>query len=226
MTNLILPLTFKLFIGYFALFAFTKLMGKTQISQLTPFDFISSIVLGELLGNALYDNKVNLQIVLYAILIWGSLIYTTEVLGEKLIKWRGFFEGNPSILIRDGIIDRNQLKKNKMNINQLLNLMRHKDIFWLGDVKYAILEPDGSLSILKQSNSQNPTRQDLNLAPLEVYLPITLISDGNIMRENLKSTGYDRSWLMEKLRNQGINDEKEVFFAEWRQDLGLYISKS
>ncbi len=207
------------------MFAFTKLMGKTQISQLTPFDFISSIVLGELLGNALYDNKVSLLIVLYAILIWGSLIYTSEILGEKLIKWRGFFEGNPSIIIRDGIIDRNQLKKNKMNINQLLNLMRHKDVFWIGDIKYAILEPDGALNILKYSNSQNPTRQDLNLPPLEVCLPVTLISDGNIMKENLKSAGFDQPWLMEQLRKQGIDNEKEVFFAEWRQDLGLYISK-
>lgn len=225
MFNLIGPLTVKLVTGFFGLFLFTKVMGKTQISQLTPFNFISAIILGELLGNALYDNKVNLLVVLYAIIVWGSLIYISELLDQKFIKWRGFSEGNPSILIREGIIDRNQLKINKMNVNQLLNLMRHKDVFWVEEVKYAILEPDGTLSILKQSNFQKPTRQDLNLAPLEVCLPITLISDGKVMKENLKSAGYDQQWLMNQLSNQGIVNLKEVFFAEWREDKGLYISK-
>lgn len=225
MFDLVGPLTIKLVVGFFVLFFFTKITGKTQISQLTPFDFISSIVLSELLGNALYDNKINLLIVVYAFLIWGGLQYISEILGQKFLKWRGFFEGNPSIIIRDGMIDRNELKKNKMNLNQLLNLLRHKDVFWLGDIKYAIIEPDGALSILKQSNAQKPTRQDLNLAPLPVNLPIILISDGVVMPENLKATGHDLQWLKNLLSQQGITDEGEIFCAQWQQDKGLYITK-
>ena len=71
----------------------TKILGKTQISQLTPFDFISAIVLGELVGNSIYDPEIKVWSILYAVLVWVVLIYTIEVITQKLRGTRSFFEG-------------------------------------------------------------------------------------------------------------------------------------
>ncbi|MGE5558721.1 MAG: YetF domain-containing protein [Bacillota bacterium] len=217
-----LDLALKLTLGLAVLFAITKILGKTQISQITPFDFISSIVLGELLVHAVYERSV--IFIVYSLTLWGFLIYGLEILGQKVLKLRAFFEGNPSIVIRNGKIDRRQMKINKLNINQLLNLLRQKDIFSVTDVKYAILEPNGSLSVLRNFKDNAPTREDFKMPAGEAYLPVALISDGQILWENLKDAGLDRSWLFEQLNSQGIKRPEEVYYAEWRQDKGLSVT--
>nr|MCX3324187.1 DUF421 domain-containing protein [Bacillus paranthracis] len=111
-------ITIELFVGFFVLLVATKILGKTQISQLTPFDFISAIVLGELVGNTLYDPEVRVWSILYAVLVWTVLIYAIEVITQKFRGTRRFFEGYPSIIIRNGRNDREQLKSNHLDINQ------------------------------------------------------------------------------------------------------------
>ncbi len=214
----------RIFIGLFLMLFITKLLGKTQISQITPFDFISSIVMGEIFVHAVYDEKTGSLMMLYPILLWGVLIYFFELLAEKFLSMRGFFEGNPSIVIREGRIDHHQLKRNKLNLNQLLNLLRQKDVFSMTEVKYAILEMNGSLSVLKNSPQASPTRKDLNLPDIPVFLAVTLISDGKVLMDNLKASGFNLSWLYEQLKTQGVKEPGDVFYAEWRQDKGLYLS--
>jgi uncharacterized membrane protein YcaP (DUF421 family) len=221
----ILFLSLRIIIGLCALFGVLKILGKTQISQITPFDFISSIVIGEIYVHGIFEENVNFLLLIYPILLWGLLIYIFELLAEKSLNLRSLFEGNPSIIIRDGQIDRNQLKRNRLNINQLLNLLRQKDIFSITEVKYAILELNGSLSVLKNSPDETPTRKDLNLPDTPVFLPVTLISDGKILLDNLKEAGLDRPWLENQLRSQGVNKVADVFYAEWRKDKGLGVSK-
>ncbi|SHK44413.1 Uncharacterized membrane protein YcaP, DUF421 family [Paramaledivibacter caminithermalis DSM 15212] len=216
-------LTLQLILGFFALLLITKILGKTQISQVTPFDFISALVLGELLGNAIYDKDTNIFIFLYAVFLWTFLIYMIERITQKFRRTRIFFEGDPSILIRNGYIDFEQLKKEKLDINELMSLLRGRDIFSIREVKYAILEPNGSLSILKKAKYDTPTREDLNLINREVYLPVAFILDREIIFENLKACGLDEEWLKKELEANGINDINEVFFAEWKFDEGLHV---
>lgn len=218
-------LTIKILTGLILLFAVTKILGKTQISQITPFDFISSIVMGELFVHGVFEAKTSLIILIYPIVLWGMLIYAFELLAEKFLKIRSFLEGNPSIIIHDGQIDKNQMKQNKLNLNQLLNLLRQKNIFSISEVKYAILEMNGSLSVLKYSPDAAPSRKDLNLPDTPVYLPITLISDGRVLFDNLKQAGFDLPWLENQIKMQDVNNIKEIFYAEWRIDKGLAISK-
>ncbi len=216
--------TVRILIGLFLMFFITKILGKTQISQITPFDFLSSIVMGEIFVHAVFEERGGLLMLLYPILLWGILIYTFELLSEKILPIRSFFEGNPSIIIREGQIDYNQLKRNKLNLNQLLNLLRQKDVFSMTEVKYAILEMNGSLSVLRNSPEGSPTRKDLNLPDTPIFLPVTFISDGKVLLDNLKSNGFNLPWLDEQLKIQGIKNPVEVFYAEWRQDKGLYLS--
>ncbi|WP_432662934.1 DUF421 domain-containing protein [Wukongibacter baidiensis] len=216
-------LTLELILGFFALLLITKVLGKTQINQVTPFDFISSLVLGELLGNAVYDKDINLVTILYTIFLWTFLIYLIEKITQKFRKTRKFFEGEPAVLINNGQIDFDELKKEKLDINELMSMLRGRDIFSVREVEYAILEPNGSLSILKKPKYDIPTKDDLNLIVKPAYLPVAFILDKEIMLHNLKTCGFDEKWLINQLKNQGIRGVEEVFFAEWKMDEGLHI---
>lgn len=218
-------LTIELIIGFFALLIITKILGKTQISQITPFEFISALVLGELVGNAIYDKDINIFYILYAVFLWAVLLYTIEILTLKFKGTREIFEGKPCILIRNGQIDFNELKKEKLDINELQSLLRAKDIFSMREIQYAILETNGSISVLKKSKYDNPTNEDLNLSEKHVYLPVTVILDGEVLWDNIKTCGFDEKWLKKQLHAKKITKIKEIFYAEWKEDEGLHIVK-
>lgn len=224
--NHIGQITIELVVGFFVLLTAAKLLGKTQISQLTPFDFVSAIVLGELVGNSIYDPKVKVWSILYAVLVWVILIYTIEVITQKWRKTRNIFEGNPSIIIRNGNIDRKQLSANHLDINQLQQMLRHqKDIFSIREVEYLILEPNGKISVLKKPKYAFPTIQDLSLKQKAVYMSISLISDGEVVKDNLKQAGFDENWLFKQLKQRGITRFEDVLYAEWKIDEGFFFQK-
>lgn len=209
--------------GFIVLFIMTKLLGKTQIRQLTAFDFISALVLGELVGNALYDDQVGITHIGFAVILWGSLLYLTEWLSQKYKGTRALIEGMPSIVIHKGELQREEMKKNRLDINQLLHMLRLKDVFSIQEVDYAILETDGTVSVLKKTDEQQPTRRDLNLSPKEVVLPITLINDGEIIYDNLAEINRDQDWLNQQLNSQNISSYKQIFYAEYIENEPLYI---
>lgn len=132
-------------------------------------------------------------------------------------------EGNPSVVIRNGRIDREQMKKNKVDLNELQNLLRQQSVFSMREVAYAIIETDGSVTVLKKSQYDQPTNKDLSVPSKAVYLPITLISDGQIDDDNLEQAGLSREWLYQQLRERNIASAEDVFFLEWKQDEGVYI---
>ncbi|MCT4606857.1 MAG: DUF421 domain-containing protein [Marinisporobacter sp.] len=213
----------ELIVGFVALFLIMKILGKRQLSQITPFDFISALILGELLGNAIYDEKIDIFYVLFSMVLWGVLMFIIEWISQKFIKTRSFLEGNPSIIIHKGKIDRNELKKNKLDLNEIQNLLRKNDVFSIREVEYAILESDGQVSVLKNSDYTTPTRKDLNLPPKPTYLPVTFISDGIVLWDNVKSCGFNENWLKSQLKNRNINNFEDVFYAEWLKEDGLLL---
>ncbi|GAK04244.1 probable membrane protein YetF [Geomicrobium sp. JCM 19037] len=219
----ILSTSVELSVGFLALLIMTKLLGKTSLAQVTPFDFISALILGELVGNAIYDDEVRLGTILYSVAFWGLLVFLIEFLTQKFRKTRGMLEGNPSVVIRNGRIDREQMKKNKVDLNELQNLLRQQSVFSMREVAYAIIETDGSVTVLKKSQYDQPTNKDLNVPSKAVYLPITLISDGQIDDDNLEQAGLSREWLQQQLRERNISSPDDVFFLEWKQDEGVYI---
>ncbi len=218
-------LTLELSLGFIALLFITKLLGKTQISQVTPFDFISALVLGELLGNAIYDEDINLFYIFYALVLWTILIFIIEKVTQKLKGTRGLLEGKPAILIRHGKIDYNELKKERIDINELLSLLRQKEVFSVREIEYAILESSGSLSVLKKFQYSMPTNEDMNMPVKPVCLPITLIMDGEIIWDNIKEIGNDEKWLENQIKSSGVNRIEDVLYAEWKEDEGIYVVK-
>ncbi|MFD1039526.1 DUF421 domain-containing protein [Virgibacillus byunsanensis] len=216
-------ISLKIILGFFLLFLITKLLGKTTIKQLTPFDFISAIVLSELLGNAIYEENITMIHIIYTLFLWGILMIFMEKILLKHKGLRGFLEGNPSIIIRDGKIDRYQLKKNRMNINQLLSLLRQSEIFSVREVAFAILETNGSISILKKHKYQKVQVQDLQLPEKPEFLSTTVILDGEILLDNINGLGFDKTWLKNQLAANGIASNEEVLYADWLHNDGMYV---
>ncbi|MCP3739833.1 YetF domain-containing protein [Rossellomorea sp. BNER] len=216
-------LTLELICGFFLLFLIIKLLGKKIINQITPFTFIAAIVLGELLGNALYDDKVGVRYIFYSMCLWGFLLFVVELASQKFLKLRLLFEGKPSVLIRNGIVNREQLKKNRMNLNQLQSLLRQSETFSIREVAYCYLEANGSISLLKKTPYQKTTQEDFNLSYKPVHVPVTLIRDGELLTDELLDIDRSEEWLLVQLKSQGIEDPKDVFLAEWLEEDGLFV---
>ncbi|MCM3707087.1 MULTISPECIES: DUF421 domain-containing protein [Cytobacillus] len=213
----------ELVIGYILLFIMAKLLGKTQITQITPFDFISAIVLGELIGNAFYDKETGLPEIFLAVTVWGILIYFTEYITQKFKRTRKMLEGEPSIVIKKGKIVYEELKKNHLDLNQLQHLLRSKDVFSISECEYAILETDGTISALKKPAYAIPSNKDLGVPINTVELPVTLIIDGEVIWDNLKSIGWDDTKLMNEIKNYGARSIEDVLYAEWKKGEALHV---
>lgn len=219
----IMSIAVELVVGYFALLILTKVLGKTQITQISAFDFISALILGELVGNSLYDKNISVWPILAAIFIWGSLIFTTEYFTQKSRRFRHIMEGTPAIVINKGKIDFKQLKKNHLDLNQLQHLLRAKDIFSVRECEYALLESNGTLSVLKKPMYENVQRADLNIKPDHVSLPLSLIVDGEIVYDNLKIVEQQEEWLLGEINRRGFQSHKEVLYAEWKEGESLLV---
>lgn len=218
-----LPMLYETIFGILALFMFTKLLGKTQIAQLTAFDFIAAIVLGELVGNALFDKDAGLLDIAYVIFLWGLILYLLEIITQKFKGSRFILEGKPALVIHEGKLIYEEMRKNKIDIGELQQLLRMKDVFAIQEVEYAILETNGEISILKKSAFQTPTKKDLNVMPTEPQIAMTVISDGEMIKDNLTEVNLSEEWLLKELKRQHFNDVKDVFYAEWMEGKKLFI---
>lgn len=217
-------LSIKVVIGFITLFFIIIVTGRTSILQLTPFHLIFVLVLGDFLGNTIYEDEIGVFYFLYAIGLWTVLMLGVEFLTQKMKSARSLLVGNPSIIIRDGVIDRKTLKKNKIDVNQILSILRQSNVFSVREVKYGILEPNGQVSTLLKSKYQKPTKQDFNFPDRTEDLPTTLIIDGEILWDNLHSLGFDKQWLDNELVSNGYSNEKRIFYADWRNSEGIHIS--
>ncbi|WAA08629.1 DUF421 domain-containing protein [Fervidibacillus albus] len=213
----------ELIVGYFALLFLTKLLGKTQLSQITAFDFISALVLGELVGNALFDNHIGIGKIVFAIILWGLLVFGTEIITQKFRKTRPFLEGGPSIVIHKGNIVYDALKKNHLDLNQLQHLLRTKNVFSIKQCEFAILETDGTISVMKKPEYECVTKKDLQIQTNPSSLSYALILDGEIINENLKAIGWGERKLHEELKKVGVKSIGDVLYCEWEKGKSLYV---
>ncbi|XKG66831.1 DUF421 domain-containing protein [Mesobacillus maritimus] len=216
---------FEIVGGYIVLFIIVRLLGKSQISQISPFDFISALVLGELVGNAIYDNETGFSIIVFSIGIWGILIYVTEFLTQKSRKLRYLLEGRASIVIHKGKLDWKQMKQNHIDIDQLQQLLRDKGVFSLQEVEFAILENNGGISVLRKTEADQPTLSDLKIKGEKRAIPFTIVSDGEVLNQNLQAAGVDEEWLYKELKQKGVRSPEDISYAEYVPGKEIFIQK-
>lgn len=181
------------------LFLITKLLGKRQISELTFFEYVSGITIGSIAGEAITGLEKNLYHGILAIVIFGLVTLLADFLSLKSKTFRDMVDGRGTVLIKDGKILEENLKKEKYTIDELSSLLRQKDIFKVADVEFAVLEPRGSLSTLLKKENRPLTAKDLQMKIPNEKEPQTVIMDGNILDEALRSSGKSRGWLSTEL---------------------------
>lgn len=216
-------ITLKIIVGLLALLVVIRLLGKKELAQLTPFDFVYLLILGGLVDSTIYDDSVTVWELLYAVVLWAVLIYIIEMIVRKFDWIRPIIKGEPSIIINDGQLDLKMLKKNNLEFEQLRTMMRQQGIFSIKDVKYAILEPSGQLSVMESDLSKPVTAEMLDIDPGSDTLSHLVVDEGRIEKRVLKLIGKDQNWLLDQLNKHGYNDVKKIYYAEWSEEHGLIV---
>lgn len=212
-------------IGFFSLLIFARIIGKSQISQLTFFDYVLGITIGSMAASLATDLSSRAWPHWVALVSWAALGYFME---KITVKWRyasKFFEGEPVIVMMNGKIMEEVLKKMNYTVSEVMGLLRNKGIFDPNQVDFAILEPNGQLSVLQKPQYLPLTPKDMKLNVSSSGISSELIYDGIIVDQNLRQLKKNRKWLLKELEKQGIHDVSEVFFASLNPAGSLYVDR-
>lgn len=188
-----------------------RVMGKREVGELSVLDMVIYFVMSEILALTISETNETIIKALLAIftLVLMQILVAWTCLKKK--KWRDFFEGTPNIIIKDGLINQEAMRKQRYTIDDLLFQLRDKDVSTPDEVQFAILENSGVLTVLKKNDSK-------------VKWPDPLIADGILQKEVLHHIQLDETWLNDELRKQGIEKIEDVFLC-LHQKNGLYVIK-
>ncbi|WP_097026900.1 DUF421 domain-containing protein [Clostridium peptidivorans] len=212
-------------IGFFSLLIFTKILGKEQISQLTFFDYILGITIGSVAATLTTDLSSRAWPHWIGLITWAALGYLMQII---TLKWRyaaKYIEGEPTIVIMNGKIMEDALKKVKYTTAEILELLRNKEVFNLNEVDYAIIEPNGEISILKKPEYLPLTPKDMKIKVKPSGIATEMIYEGVVIEENLRQLNKDTKWLLKELKKHGVKDPSEVFLLTLDPGGNVYIDK-
>lgn len=188
-------------------------MGKRQIGEMEPSEFVVSILIADLASIPMQD----IGIPLLSGLIPIGCVLALELLlsfgAMRSIRLRKLFCGSPVILIENGVIQQERLRKTRITIDELTEHLRQNQILDLSTVKFAILETNGQLSTFLDARYQPPSAMDCGICVDETQLPCTLISDGKILEENLAASGRSHSWLEKELKKLHCSVAETFYFT-------------
>lgn len=201
----------------------TRVLGKQALSNMTFHDFVAAVILGATAANLAFNEKIQVTHLLVSLGVFTAVSFLLSKWALKSRKIRKLISGTPTVLIQNGKILEENMKKNNYTLDSLNEMLREKDIFDIDEVDYAMLESNGNLSVLRKREYKNITLKDLNILPSnQTVFPVELIMDGQIMNNNLKQLNLSHDWLMKQLRGRKKKPE-EVFYAVKGTDGKLYL---
>lgn len=223
----------KGFMSLFFLFLVIKLLGKKQVSQLNVFDYVIGISLGNLAAEMTINSDISILNGFLAMAIYGSCSLFVSFITNKSIIARRLISGVPIVLIENGKISKKQLKKVKLDINDLLQDAREDGIFDISKVEYAVMEVSGKVTFLLKREEEPVTIKDMGINHKKERLTANLVMDGNIMLNNLKAIGKDTKWLMNKIKEKNkkldniflliYNNEDEIIIYDKDYKVGMGV---
>ena len=202
-----------------------RLMGKRQVGELEPSELVLSLLIADLASVPMQDLGIPLHSGIIPILTLLSLTMLLSVLTMKSIRFRVLMCGKPSIIIRDGQIDQQEMRQNRLTVDELLEELRSHGYLNPAEVMYAILETNGMLSVFPYAAQKPATAQQLNVKTQEIDLPLVLISDGILLEKNLQRLSLDRNWLDRQLTKRQCSGPHMVFLMAADQSGVVYFSR-
>ena len=205
--------TIRALLSLITLFLVTKMLGKKQVSQLSLFDYVIGISIGNFAAEMTINLETNEINGIWAVILFGLCAYFVSYFTMKSIILRRFFIGTPTIIIQDGKIIEKNLKKVRFDINDMLEEVREAGYFDLSQVQYAVMEANGNLSILPYPEYRPVTPRDMKIKVGKEGLCSNVIIDSKIMINNLKNINKDEKWLDKQLKIKGYNDLSKILLA-------------
>lgn len=209
----VLDVIMRSLVSLVVLFLVTKMLGKKQVSQLSVFDYVIGISIGNFAAEMTTDLEIPYINGVVSVLIFGLVAYLVSYFTMKSIKLRRFFMGTPTMIIQNGKILIDNMRKVKLDINDLLEECRTEGYFDISQIEYALMEANGHISILPKGENLPVTIKDMNLKAPKQGLYANLIIDGKIMNENLKNVRKDEKWLRKELKVKGYKELDNILLA-------------
>lgn len=190
---------------YIVIIVSMKILGKRQIGELQPAELVITILLSEILAIPMQDTSLPLMNTIIPVLLLVGFEIIISILNLKSVKFRSAMQGNPLIVIREGKIDQKQLKELRFTTDDLLEELRKKDIFNISEVWYAIVETDGTLSVMLKSDEENVKIKDTGIKKSENAYKSVVISDGTILEKNFSECNTTKARVERLLRKKNLS---------------------
>ena len=200
-------------ISLIILFLTTKMLGKKQVSEMSVFDYVIGISIGNFAAEMTINFEANEVNGVVAVFIFGLVAYLVSYLSMKSMRLRRFFMGKPTIIIKNGKLSRINMKKVNIDLNEVLEEARMNGYFDLKEIEYAVLETNGHISFLPYAKYKSLTPQDMSIDSISSGLCANVIIDGHIMNHNLINMGLNINWLKHNLELLGFNDYQNIFLC-------------
>ena len=209
----IFTVVLRSFISFFLLFFITKMIGKKQVSELSLFDYVIGISIGNFAAEMTMNIDDQYLNGVVALLIFGLIAYTVAIVTMKSMNIRRFFIGNPTIIIQNGKIIEKNMKDVKIDINDLLEQCRTNGYFDINEIEYAIMEANGKLSIMPKAEYKPLTPKDSGTKVQKQVLLGNVLIDGNLMVDNLEIMGKSEEWLIKELKVKGYKTYENILLV-------------
>lgn len=209
---------------YTAVIFSLRIMGKRQIGELQPSELVVAIMISDLatVPMASVDIPLLSGVVPVLTLIIAEVI--TSYLSLKSRRIRKFITGEPSIVVYDGIINESELERLRFNINDLLEELRFAGFYDVADVEVAVIETSGKLSVIPRDQARTVTVEDMRLSGVRHDgLPCTVITDGQLNRNELERSGKNEKWLAAELKKHGAESAADVFIASISAEGSVFV---
>jgi len=203
---------FRTAILYVLLIVGLRLTGKRQIGELEPIELVLTMLLSDLASVPMQDFGIPLVNGVIPIVTLLAMSMLLSCVSLRNVRFRTLICGKPAIIIRNGRLQQDAMRHNRLTLDELFEELRTQGVTDISDVKYAVLETGGQLSVLLRTAAQPATPEQMRLdCEDDVFLPTVIINDGRLLRGNLRQTGHDEAWLQAQLSENGVDAPSQVF---------------
>lgn len=210
---------------YLVLIAVIRLMGKRQIGQMEPSEFVVTMLVANLAAIPMQDGGIPLFSGLVPILTVLGVELVLSAVSLKSVRFRKLLCGKPVILMENGRILQENLRKTRITLDELTGHLREKDILDLRSVQYAILETNGNISVFPYPKDKPASAKDAGIQASAQYLPMTIISDGQLLSENLEKAGKNAAWVQKVLKSHSTDLKSTWLLTVDKSDNILWYGK-
>ncbi|MBQ8183595.1 MAG: DUF421 domain-containing protein [Clostridia bacterium] len=190
----------RTFIIYCVVTIFMRMMGKRQLGELQPGELVITLLISEIATTPIVDNTLPLLNSIIPLMLLVGFEIVTSVIEMKSVRFRYLVDGKPITVIKNGELQQKKLKKLRFTVNDILGALRQKDVFDIEDVQYAVVETNGTLSVLLKPEKRNSTPKNYNIPEKDTGMPCPVIVDGKIIETNFDDCGVSAEEILSKMR--------------------------